>query len=79
VQKDPTLKRDRPEPQRLARDATDPERATLTELRRQHGRDLAAWPPEDRERYERWRGGRARAAVLVEVTRPLVDTGTTRC
>lgn len=54
MQKDPSKKRDRPEPQRLARDAADPERATLAELRRQHGRDLAAWPPEDRERYERW-------------------------
>lgn len=75
MQKDPNKRRDRPEPQRLARDAADPERATLTELRRQYGRDLAAWPAEDRERYERWeatqlaaKAERAKRDRAVEVT-----------
>lgn len=54
MRKDPDKKRDRPEPQLAAHRAADPERASLAELRRKHGRDLADWPPEDRERLERW-------------------------
>jgi hypothetical protein len=54
VQKDPKERRNRPEPQRLARDAADPERASFGALRVAHGRDPAKWPAKDRKRFEAW-------------------------
>lgn len=45
---------------RAARDAADPERAAVRALRKTHGRDPAAWPPDALATLRAWEAGQLR-------------------
>lgn len=63
-----------PHNQRAARDKADPERAAVRALWKDHGRDLAKWPPDALATLRKWEAVQlARKAETARATAIAVD------